>query len=489
MKPNTLPHFKGWAKGLILDNGDPWKLEPFQSRILKDIFAGYREVWVCVGEGNAKTTLLGGLALYHIHHNLTPFVPIGASSREQAEILYRQAEGFVLRSDMEAVGKNAETGFRCQEGYRRILDQETGGRIQVYAADDRTADGVIPTLALVDELHRHRDLRLYGTWAGKLEKRGGQIVTISTAGEPGSEFEETRARIIKEADKVDRKGAYIRAESNGVVIHDWAVRDRQDFNNIAKVTQANPLKAINAKVLRDKRSRPTMTDARWTRFVCNVATRMSGDGIKPEEWEALYEEDLAPSTDTWCCGWLDVAWKIDTTAMGVLYWESKTRRLVLDVKVIEAPVDEADIIDGLVERQLRHNPVGWVYDPNAGAQQMVQLLEKGEHPRQEGVEFKFYEHSQDNAPMSLAARRLDEAIRARWIRHDGDAVLKRHVLNAVRAPLGGEKFKFDRPKDAKGDRRRKFPIDALTGVLMGHSFAVAEHEAKKEPIAIWGSSR
>ena len=489
MEPNTLAHFKAWAKQLILDNGKPWVVEPFQARILEDIFAGYREVWICVGEGNAKTTLLGGLALYHIHHNLTPSVPIGASSREQAEILYRQAEGFVIRSGLEAKGKNATEGFRCQEGYRRILDQETSGRIQVYASDDRTADGVIPTLALVDELHRHRDLRLYGTWAGKLEKRDGQIVTISTAGEPGSEFEETRARIIKEAKSVEHDGAYIRAEADGVVIHDWAVRDRQDFGDFSEVANANPLKAITKAALKKKRARPTMTDARWQRFVCNVATRMEGDGVKPEEWDVLEDDNPTPPSGTWCCGWLDLAWKIDTTAMGVLYWEDHDRRLVLDVKVIEPPVDEAEIIEGLVDRQRRHSPVGWVYDPNAGGQQMVQLLDKGEHPRQEGIEFDFFPHSQDNAPMSLAARRLDEAIRSRWLRHDGDPVLRRHVLNAVRAPLGGEKFKFDRPKDAKGERRKKFPIDGMTGLLMGHSFAVDEHEGQKEPIAIWGASR
>jgi phage terminase large subunit-like protein len=58
-----------------------------------------------------------------------------------------------------------------------------GGRLQVFAADDRTGDGIIPGgIALVDELHRHRDLRLYRVWVGKLVKRGAQIVTISTAG-------------------------------------------------------------------------------------------------------------------------------------------------------------------------------------------------------------------------------------------------------------------------------------------------------------------
>jgi phage terminase large subunit-like protein len=88
--------------------------------------------------------------------------------------------------------------FRAYDGYRRIKCLRTGGRIQVFAADDRTGDGIIPGgLALVDELHRHRDLKLYRTWRGKLEKRGAQLIAISTAGEPGGEFEETRDRIKK----------------------------------------------------------------------------------------------------------------------------------------------------------------------------------------------------------------------------------------------------------------------------------------------------
>jgi phage terminase large subunit-like protein len=193
LRPFSVDHFRRYAEVLLLDSGEHWQLEGFQAEIVGDIFAGHAEVWAVVPEGNAKTTLLGGLALYHGDYTDSAFVPIGASSREQAEIMYRQAEGFVLRTP-ELAGR-----FKCQEGYRRIKCLRTGGRIQVYAADDRTADGVIPTLAILDELHRHRDLRLYRTWRGKLDKRGGQIVAISTAGEPGSEFEETRDQIRRHA--------------------------------------------------------------------------------------------------------------------------------------------------------------------------------------------------------------------------------------------------------------------------------------------------
>jgi phage terminase large subunit-like protein len=197
--PGTLAHFRAWAKTLILDTGEPWIVEPFQAKIVKDILAGYEVVWVVLPEGNAKTTLMAGIALYHGDSEgwnvPSPEVPIGASSREQAEIMYRQAEGFVLRSGLE-------DRFKCQEGYRRIKCLGTNGRIQVYAADARTGDGVIPTLALLDELHRHRDLRLYRTWRGKLGKRKGQLGVISTAGEPDSDFEETRASILDGAKKI-----------------------------------------------------------------------------------------------------------------------------------------------------------------------------------------------------------------------------------------------------------------------------------------------
>jgi phage terminase large subunit-like protein len=113
---------------------------------------------------------------------------VGGVSRDQAEIGYRQAEGMILAVAAAAVVLEAAGGVSA--------DQESrDGRadLQVFAADDKTGDGIIPTDAFLDELHRQKDLRLYRTWRGKLDKRGGQMATISTAGEPGHEFEETRS--------------------------------------------------------------------------------------------------------------------------------------------------------------------------------------------------------------------------------------------------------------------------------------------------------
>jgi len=461
----------------VLDNGERFILEEFQEEIAADIFAGYPETWLVLPEGSGKTTFLALLALYYGDYTPSAMIPIAASSREQAEIMYRQAEGLVLRTPA------LRPRFRPYPGYRKITCHRTDGRIQVYAADDRTGDGIIPGgLALVDELHRHRDLKLYRTWRGKLDKRDAQMVTISTAGEPGGEFEDMRANIKRTAITVttSREGCHTRAVGQDIVLHDFAIPATTDADNMEIVARANPRRAVTAEKLRRKRDSPTMSPEHWLRFVCNLATSIDGNGIQPGDWDALEEPGLDPDTDLEGFGFLDLGWKLDTTAVGVVLWESSDRRLVPAPVILEPPVDEGDVVAAILDFEERFpNLRGWVMDPNAGAQQMEQLLSKGSHPLQveRGIgplEFEGFEHSQDNAPMSLAAARLDEAIRNGWIVHGGCRRMRAHVLNAVRKTLGAEKYRFDRPSGAQGAKRKRYPIDALTGLLIGHSVAVTE---------------
>jgi phage terminase large subunit-like protein len=496
--PFTVEHFKVYAGVTVLDNGEWFDVQEFQQDFLSDLFAGYPEAWLILPEGNGKTTFLGELALYYGDYTPNAMVPIAASSREQAEILYRQAAGIVQRSP------ELRSRFRAYDGYRRIKCHRTDGRIQVFAADDRTGDGIIPGgLAIVEELHRHRDLRLYRTWRGKLGKRGAQLAGISTAGEPGGEFEEVRSRMIRDADAVrrDHAGCRVRAVSEEHVIHDFSVPSLKQAEDMDVVARANPLAQNTVDVLRRARQSPTMTREHWLRFKCNLATLTGGSAIQPETWDALAEPGVEVAEGAWRCGWLDLGWKIDTTALGVLAWESLERRVVTGVRVLEPPVDESSVVAGILRTQIDFGANVWVLDPSAGAEQMVQLLEKGQHPLQTddviraehdlppltGHEppLEFIAHSQDNAPMGQAASRLDEAVRNGWLVHDGDRRLRAHVLNAVARSLGDAKWKFDRPADAKGDRRKNYPIDALTGVLMGHNIAVEESSSSWEPMAAW----
>jgi hypothetical protein len=201
LREGTIDHFRAYARLLVLDSGDQWEPERFQLDVVDEILKGIPEVWLDVPEGNGKTTLMGGVALYHADYTPDAIVPMAAASRDQTGILLNQAAGFVRRTP------GMDRRFRVYEGYRRIDALRTRGRIQVFAADDRTGDGVIFTLALLEELHRHPDLRLYRTWHGKIEKRGGQVVAISTAGEPGGEYENVKAGVLKRG-RVRRRGAH-----------------------------------------------------------------------------------------------------------------------------------------------------------------------------------------------------------------------------------------------------------------------------------------
>jgi phage terminase large subunit-like protein len=331
--PFTLSHFRAWAAELILDNGEPWLLEPFQEWFAADLFAGYPECWLVVPEGNGKTTTLAGLGLYGCEFATAAAIPVAASSREQAEVMFRQAEGFVLRSPrLRAI-------FKCQEGYRRIKNMDTGGRIQVFAADDRTGDGIIPfPYALLEELHRQRDLRLYRTWRGKLGKRGGQIAAISTAGEPGEEFEETRTLIRQAATESKRKGSFVRAVAGGVCLHEWAVPEGADVEDITVVKAANPFSGVTVEALREKRSSPTMTLSHWRRFVCNLPTRSDQSAITEAEWHGARTEERIPAGEPVAAG-LDVAWKWDTTALVPLWMPDPEFRLLGPAAIMEPPRD------------------------------------------------------------------------------------------------------------------------------------------------------
>jgi phage terminase large subunit-like protein len=168
---------------MVLDSGELWDPEPFQLEIARTS-SGFDEVWVVIPEGNAKTTLMSGIGLYHGDYTPTAEVLLAAASRDQAGLLFGQAAGFVERSP------GFTDRFRVFEGYRRIkcLRSAAGCRCSPLTTGLVTASS--RRWRLVDEPHRARNLALVRTWRGKLQKRGGQLGLLSTAGEPGTEFED-----------------------------------------------------------------------------------------------------------------------------------------------------------------------------------------------------------------------------------------------------------------------------------------------------------
>ena len=456
-----LGEFARFCSELKLENGRSMVLEPFQQRMLGDYFDGATESLILLCKKNGKTSLIAALALYHLLEVEDAECVIGAASRDQASILYTQAVGFVRRSE------SIKDHFAVKTGFREVRSVHDNGRIRVLAADASTADGVLPSLALVDELHRHRTSDLYGVFRDGLSPRDGQLITISTAGDDeDSPLGKMRANAYK-LPVSDRDGAYryFRSENGQFALHEWALDADQDRGDLELVKTANPASWQTVGRLRERHDSPSTTQWQWARFACGVWVRGEDTAIDPAEWDGLPFGEIPPGSEIFV-GW-DMAWRgPDTTAIVPLWQKSPESRVVGAPVVLEAPedgmVDDRDVVRAFLDLSKRFKIKAVVYDPNAGAQALAQQIE-----RDHGL--LLVEHLQTDTPMALASARFMEAIRRKELAHDGDLTLRAHVLNAVEKVVQGERFRLTRPRF--GGRR---PIDCLTALIMAHSVAVAE---------------
>ncbi len=432
--------------------------------MLADYFDGTTETLILIPKKNGKTTLLAALALFHLATTPDCACYIAASSRDQASILYRQATGFVRRSP------GLEEYADVKDGTREIRGVTHAGFIRVLASDEKTADGVIPTLALVDELHRHRSADLYGVFRDGLGPRQGRMITISTAGD----YEDSPlGRMRKEAYELPhltREGAHAYAHSpdKAYVMHEWALDADADVHDLALVKTANPAPWQTIEDLRRRHDSPSMTTWQWGRFAAGIWMQGENSAIAPLDWSKCGGgADLPDGVDVWLG--IDLGWKWDTTAIVPISMHGEHCRVGIP-KIVVPPRDgtstrEEDILDPIDEFCQRFKVAGVVLDPNAGGEQLAQRLE--------AKKIRVVTHSQDPAPMALAAERLSTAIREGGLTHPDDETLTAHVLAAETKTVGGEKWRFVKPK--RGNRS----IDACVALAMVLSVAIAQRKKPK----------
>jgi phage terminase large subunit-like protein len=367
----------------------------------------------------------------------------------------------LVHSDIQAAKGKRKTDvprFLCLEGYRRI-NHHGGGRIQVFAADDRTGDGIIPTLGIIDEPHRQRDLSLYRTWSGKLLKRQGQIAAISTSGEPGSDFENTRTRIIETAGERTVEGSFTRVKADRIVLHQWAVPEEADPEDLEVVKAANPFTGITLEMLTAKRQSPTMTLHHWLRFVCNRPTQDSDVWLGQNGaalWKGLEDpwefEDGAP---TWVG--VDVAIKHDTSAVVAVQRREDGRlhaRAHIVVPDRDKPVDVTDLMHHLRGLAAVYDIQAVSYDPRFFDVPAKMLEDEG---------LPMVDIPQSVERMTPAILALFEAINTGRLSHDGDLAFTAQVLAGV--PRYNDRgFTL-----AKGKSRGK--IDAAIALALAHDRA------------------
>lgn len=433
-------------------------LEPFQRTMLADLFAGARETLILLPKKNGKSTTMGALALFHLLSTPDADCIIVAASREQAEIILRQACGFVRRS--------AALSERLTIKQREIVYPKLDGRIQVRASDCDTVDGWLGTLAFIDELHRHKSPDLYGIIRDGLGARGGQMGTISTAGaDQNSALWRMRQAAIDAG--VRRDGAYMRAGTDSFVLHEWSLEPDQDLDDIELVKTANPLKSMTLERLRERHDSPSMVPWQWARFACNVWTQGEEAWLPIGVWDSFEREGKIPDGAPVWLG-IDLGLKHDSAAIVAV--TEMGDGFYAEAKVLVPPTDGSSLDIAAVEDEVRKAAGRW--DVQAAAYDPWRFERSAQILGDEGL--LMVEHPMTNARMAPASEALHEAIMRGRIYHSGDRVFSSHVNAGV--PTETERgWRLTK-------RKAKDKIDALIALLLAYDLATRHDEPPESTV-------
>jgi phage terminase large subunit-like protein len=395
--------------------------------------------------------------------------------------LFNQAKGLVRRSSRSGKGSKDKDRIiggkwpvRVLYGTREIQSSLDDGFIRVLAADANTADGVIPTLVLVDELHRHKSAELYTVLRDGLGPRDGRLVCISTAGDSDdSPLGQLRAK-ARSLPGLVRVDAYHYVNHDGFAWHEWALDEDDDVEDMDVVKTANPAPWHLPELLGQRFARPSTKIWEWKRFACGIWTFGEESAIGEKEWRACADPAaVIPGGSDGVIVGVDIGRRHDTTAV-IAVWrpEPDVPARVEVIDIIVPPGDGTATPEDRIWEAFEQAVDKWpnctfVFDPKLGGDLFAERLER-EYPNARVSTFE-----QQPGPLALMAQQLSDGIAGGRIAHPDDTTLNRHVL-AGAARQVGEKWRFAKP------RRKDVAIDGLIALAMAYSVMLGEAAAQPD---------
>lgn len=136
--------------------GKPMKLADFQKQFIRDIYdnpAGTRRAILSVSRKNGKTGLIAGLVLASLvgpEAKLNSQIVSGAMSRDQAALVFN------LAAKMVQLSPKLSQIVRIVPSGKRLLGLPLNTEYRALAAEGKTAHGLSPVLAILDEVGQVR---------------------------------------------------------------------------------------------------------------------------------------------------------------------------------------------------------------------------------------------------------------------------------------------------------------------------------------------
>jgi phage terminase large subunit-like protein len=132
--------------------GQPIKLADFQHKFIIEVYDnphGTRRAYLSVGRKNGKTALIACLLLAHLvgpEAKLNGQLVSGALSRDQAALVFN------LASKMVQLNPELQRRIRIVPSGKRLIGLEWNTEYKALAAEGKTAHGLSPFLAILDEM-------------------------------------------------------------------------------------------------------------------------------------------------------------------------------------------------------------------------------------------------------------------------------------------------------------------------------------------------
>ena len=136
--------------------GKPMKLDAFQRQFICDIYdnpKGTRRAYLSIARKNGKSGLIAGILLAHIvgpEAKLNTQIVSGAMSRDQAALVFN------LACKMIQLSPELPPLVRIVPSSKRLIGLARNVEYRALAADGRTAHGLSPALAILDEVGQVR---------------------------------------------------------------------------------------------------------------------------------------------------------------------------------------------------------------------------------------------------------------------------------------------------------------------------------------------
>jgi phage terminase large subunit-like protein len=305
----------------------PFILEPFQRFIIGSLFGWlkgdgtrrFRTAYIEMGKGSGKSPLAAGIGVVGLvaDGQVSPEVYSAAVTREQAQILWKDAKAMVERSPELAQIVETHVGS--------LFYGANNGVFRPLSSEHRGLDGKRVHMALVDEIHEHPTAMVVDKMrAGTKARRNALIVEITNS---GSDLEsvcykhhEYSLKVLEGTFDDSSWFAYVCSLDLGDDDHPG-----DDWTDEKVWIKANPglgtILPVNyvREQVHEALGMPTKQNI-VKRLNCCIWTQQNTVWIPTEEWEACKEPiDFDSLLGQPCWAGLDLSTKLDLTCLALTF--------------------------------------------------------------------------------------------------------------------------------------------------------------------------